>query len=129
MTSNLGSEEIKDAAPMLHRLVAETEDQHEQYLERIGQFNKQLYPVLKDSFKRDEFLGRINQTVAFLPFNNQEVSNKNYCDIRFIVDLLQISQIIEIELKKWKERAEEQHSIRLTWSPNGKLEPPSAQFP
>lgn len=34
----------------------------------------------------------------------------------------QISQVIEIELKKWKKRAEEQHAIRLSWSPTGKLD-------
>ncbi|KAF8970173.1 P-loop containing nucleoside triphosphate hydrolase protein [Flammula alnicola] len=100
MTSNLGSEEIRAAAPKLHKLVAKTEDRQEQYLKGIGQFNKQLYPILKESFKRDEFLGRINQTVVFLPFIDQE-----------------ISQIVEIELKKWKKRAEEQHVIRLDWSP------------
>ncbi|KAF9062593.1 hypothetical protein BDP27DRAFT_1427729 [Rhodocollybia butyracea] len=104
MTSNLGSEEIRAAAPKLHKLIAVTEDRHKQYLKGIGQFTKQLYPVLKASFKRDEFLGRINQTVIFLPFNNQE-----------------IGQIVQIELKKWKQRAEEQHAIRLSWSPKGKL--------
>jgi len=31
----------------------------------------------------------------------------------------QISQVIEIELKKWKKRAEEHHEIRLSWSPKG----------
>jgi len=100
MTSNLGSEEIRAASPKLHRLVAETENRHEQYLKSIGQFNKALHPVLKKAFKRDEFLGRINQIVVFLPLTNQE-----------------ISQVIEIELKKWQKRAEEQHLIRLSWSP------------
>jgi ATP-dependent Clp protease ATP-binding subunit ClpB len=75
MTSNLGSEEIRIASPKLHKLVAMTEDRHEQYLKGIGQFNKELYPVLKQSLKRDEFLGRINQTVVFLPLNDKEVSN------------------------------------------------------
>ncbi|KAF8815510.1 hypothetical protein BYT27DRAFT_7213423 [Phlegmacium glaucopus] len=69
MTSNLGSEEIRAAAPRLHKLVAVAEDRHERYLNGIEQFNKELYPVLKESLKRDEFLGRINQTVIFLPFN------------------------------------------------------------
>ncbi|KIM86382.1 hypothetical protein PILCRDRAFT_323790 [Piloderma croceum F 1598] len=100
MTSNLGSEEIRAASPRLHKLVAATEDRHERYLKGIGQFTKQLYPVLKKSLKRDEFLGRINQIVVFLPLSDQE-----------------ISQVIEIELKKWKKRAEEHHEIRLSWSP------------
>ena len=86
MTSNLGSEEIRAASPRLHKLVEKTEDRHEQYLKGIGQFTKQLYPLLKESLERDEFLGRINQTVVFLPFNDQEVRNKSSHDIRFIVD-------------------------------------------
>jgi ATP-dependent Clp protease ATP-binding subunit ClpB len=81
MTSNLGSEEIRAASPKLHKLVAKTEDLHAQYLKGIGQFNRQLYPVLKESLKRDEFLGRINQTVIFLPFNDQEVRNESHPDI------------------------------------------------
>lgn len=125
MTSNLGSEEIRSTARKLHELVAQTEDRHEQYLKGIGQFNKQLYPVLKESLKRDEFLGRINQTVVFLPFNDQEVSNESQRDIRFI-DYHQLSQIVGIELKKWQKRAEEQHGIKLGWSPEGKLDPSSA---
>ena len=76
MTSNLGSEEIRAASPQLHKLVVATEDRHEQYLKAIGEFTKELYPILKKSFRRDEFLGRINQIVVFLPLNNQEVSNE-----------------------------------------------------
>jgi len=126
MTSNLGSEEIKLAAPKLHKLVAATEDRHEQYLKDIGQFNQQLYPILKESLKRDEFLGRINRTVIFLPFNDQEVSDEIHSDIKLIFYCQQISQIIKIELTKWKKRAEEQHGIRLSWSPQGKFECSSA---
>lgn len=75
MTSNLGSEEIRLAAPALHALISRTEavNKHEQYLQGISDFNKTLYPVLKQSFKRDEFLGRINQIVVFLPFSDKEV--------------------------------------------------------
>ncbi|KAJ3512814.1 hypothetical protein NLJ89_g3305 [Agrocybe chaxingu] len=104
MTSNLGSEQIKAESPKLHKLVAKTEGRHEQYLRGIGQFNKQLYPILKGALKRDEFLGRINQTVVFLPLSDQE-----------------IGQIVEIELKKWKKRAEEHHAIKMSWSRKGKL--------
>ena len=81
MTSNLGSEEIRAASPRLHKLVATMEDRHEQYLKgSIRQFTKQLYPVLKESLKRDEFLGRINQIVVFLPLSNQEVSDETLHD-------------------------------------------------
>jgi len=88
MTSNLGSEEIRIASPKLHKLVAATEDRHEQYLKAIGEFTKELYPVLKKSFKKDEFLGRINQTVVFLPLNNQEVNNEAIMISDVIDDLL-----------------------------------------
>ncbi|TDL18818.1 hypothetical protein BD410DRAFT_460421 [Rickenella mellea] len=99
MTSNLGSERIREAAPELRTLVAETEQRHEEYLRVIGQFNRDIHPILKKSLKRDEFLGRINQIVVFLPLNEEE-----------------ISQVIGNELKKWRKRAAEQHSIQLSWS-------------
>lgn len=83
MTSNLGSAEIRASSQMLHKLVRETKDR---YLKGIGQFVETLYPVLKEKFKRDEFLGRINQTAVFLPFNNEEVSDERYCNTRFITD-------------------------------------------
>jgi ATP-dependent Clp protease ATP-binding subunit ClpB len=81
MTSNLGSEEIRAASPHLHRLVAATEGRHEQYLKSIGEFNKELHPVLKESLKRDEFLGRINQIVVFLPLTDESASNANHNDM------------------------------------------------
>lgn len=92
MTSNLGSEAIREAAPMLHKLVAETEERHKQYVKGIAQFTRLLYPILKSSFKRDEFLGRINQTVVFLPFNHQEVSNESDCGTRFSADFVFITR-------------------------------------
>uniref|UniRef100_A0A8H7XTG9 Uncharacterized protein n=1 Tax=Psilocybe cubensis TaxID=181762 RepID=A0A8H7XTG9_PSICU len=102
MTSNLGSEEIRQAAPGLHKLVERTEavDMHTQYLNGIANFNKTLYPVLKKTLKRDEFLGRINQMVVFLPFTENE-----------------IRKIVRVELDKWKKRAHEHHGIRLSWTP------------
>ena len=32
-----------------------------------------VQPILKDHFKRDEFLGRINEILYFLPFNDIEL--------------------------------------------------------
>lgn len=126
MTSNLGSEDIRAAAPKLHKLVAATENRHEQYLRAIKGFTNELYPVLTKALKRDEFLGRINQIMVFLPLNDHEVNNEAIVISDFIDDLLsfynrQISQVIEIELKKWQKRAEDQHAIRLSWSPEGEL--------
>lgn len=88
MTSNLGSEEIRAVSPHLHRLVAATEGQRERYLKAIGTFKSELYPVLKMSLKRDEFLGRINQIVIFLPLSDEEVSEDTHGDIGIIGDLL-----------------------------------------
>ena len=33
-----------------------------------------IHPILKQHFKRDEFLGRINEIVYFLPFDTQELN-------------------------------------------------------
>ncbi|TDL21820.1 hypothetical protein BD410DRAFT_866374 [Rickenella mellea] len=99
LTSNLGSEQIREAAPELRALVAEIEGRHEEYLRVIGQFNRDLHPILKASLKRGEFLGRINQIVVFPPLNDDE-----------------ISQVIGNELKKWRKRAADMHGINLSWS-------------
>ncbi|KAH9478955.1 Caseinolytic peptidase B protein-like protein [Psilocybe cubensis] len=103
MTSNLGSEEIRLAAPKLNSLIANTIDvnKHEKYHKGVTQFTKELYPLLKRSLKRDEFLGRINQTVVFLPFTDVELGH-----------------IAKVELKKWQKRALDQHDIHVTWSPS-----------
>lgn len=34
---------------------------------------KVVQPILKDHFRRDEFLGRINEVVYFLPFSRSEL--------------------------------------------------------
>lgn len=73
MTSNLASDEIKEQSPFLRALVAATERRPEEYARVIGQFNRQIHPILKQSLKRDEFLGRINQIVVFLPLDESEV--------------------------------------------------------
>ncbi|KLO08742.1 hypothetical protein SCHPADRAFT_597461 [Schizopora paradoxa] len=99
MTSNLASDEIKKASPMLRKLVEQTEDRPEEYTRVVGEFNRGIHPILKESLRRDEFLGRINQIVVFLPLNEDE-----------------ISIVIGKELTTWKKRAAEKHSIELTWS-------------
>lgn len=48
--------------------------------------NKIVKPILKRHFKRDEFLGRINEIVYFLPFSETELKN-----------------IVQKELEHWKE--------------------------
>ncbi|KLO08748.1 hypothetical protein SCHPADRAFT_880206 [Schizopora paradoxa] len=99
MTSNLASDEIKMASPMLRKLVERTEDRPEEYTRVVGDFNRSIHPILKQSLRRDEFLGRINQIVVFLPLNEEE-----------------ISVVINKELTTWAKRAHEKHEIKLTWS-------------
>ena len=74
MTSNTASDEIKENSGSLRLLTNATEDRPQEYLRVIREFNQRIYPVLKREFKRDEFIGRINQTIVFLPLNDEEVS-------------------------------------------------------
>ncbi|XP_046674532.1 caseinolytic peptidase B protein homolog isoform X2 [Homalodisca vitripennis] len=84
MTSNLASDEIAEHALQLRREAKELMDQR---LE--GKFDEELStnitisrhfkdkvvrPILKKHFGRDEFLGRINEIVYFLPFSNSELN-------------------------------------------------------
>lgn len=48
--------------------------------------DKIVKPILKRHFKRDEFLGRINEIVYFLPFSEMELKT-----------------IVQRELKYWQE--------------------------
>lgn len=48
--------------------------------------DKIVKPILKRHFKRDEFLGRINEIVYFLPFSETELKT-----------------IVQRELKHWQE--------------------------
>jgi len=59
-----------------------------------------IRPVLKYHFRRDEFLGRINETVYFLPFSRGE-----------------LAQLVERQLGAWAARARARHDISLTWEP------------
>ncbi|XP_065885497.1 mitochondrial disaggregase-like [Dysidea avara] len=106
MTSNVANEEIASHALKLRR-EAEVAKQHrstdlpEKTLEISREFkDKTVEPILKRHFRRDEFLGRINEMVYFLPFSRTE-----------------LNQLVEKELKFWKKKAAERHGIDLTWSP------------
>ena len=74
LTSNLASEEILDSAPRFRAVVDKIVERPEEYEHVMSDFIKLLYPTLKQSLKRDEFLGRINKTIIFLPLNEEEVS-------------------------------------------------------
>lgn len=58
----------------------------------------QVRPILKAHFRRDEFLGRINEIIYFLPFSRTE-----------------LIQLVARELEIWAKRAKERHMIDLKW--------------
>ncbi len=55
-------------------------------------------PVLKHHFRRDEFLGRINEMVYFLPFSKVELLT-----------------LVERELSFWARKAKDKHDVDLEW--------------
>jgi len=55
---------------------------------------------LKDHFKRDEFLGRIDEMLYFLPFSEAE-----------------LHQLVTRQLERWATKAKDRHGIMLTWDP------------
>ncbi|XP_054268283.1 caseinolytic peptidase B protein homolog [Macrosteles quadrilineatus] len=109
MTSNLASDEIAEHALQLRR---EAQDLMNQRLE--GKFDEEtssnitisrhfkdkvVRPILKKHFGRDEFLGRINEIVYFLPFSNAE-----------------LNKLVSKELCTWAKKAQEKHMISLEWA-------------
>lgn len=65
MTSNLGSDVIRDATPTLGI------KSRAQWTDDV---QRQLSPILKKAF-RPEFLNRIDETVTFLPLGKEEITN------------------------------------------------------
>ena len=57
-----------------------------------------IQPILKSHFKRDEFLGRIDEILYFLPFNNKE-----------------LKELTVKELNKWNKISMDKHNISLNW--------------
>ncbi|KAH0550867.1 hypothetical protein KQX54_021024 [Cotesia glomerata] len=109
MTSNLASEEIAQHAIQLrseaerilsHRLDQNSDqDQQPEHIVISRNFKDQVVrPILKAHFRRDEFLGRINEIVYFLPFSHAE-----------------LIKLVARELETWAERAKEKHMIELKW--------------
>lgn len=110
MTSNLASTEIAEHALQLRREADEIlrerakgnllDDAELQSKISISRHFKErvVQPILKFHFGRDEFLGRINEIIYFLPFSRPE-----------------LSRLVERELKFWAQKAREKHNIELTW--------------
>ncbi|XP_037093246.1 caseinolytic peptidase B protein homolog [Pollicipes pollicipes] len=116
MTSNLASNQIADHALELRREAEKLA--RERYEGKIGErrvparrgvhrarqhlrtFKETVVqPILKRHFLRDEFLGRINEIVYFLPsFSRPE-----------------LRLLVARELQLWADRAKEKHNIELKW--------------
>eukprot|EP00158_Paraphelidium_tribonemae_P006843 Partr_v1_DN27995_c2_g1_i2_m11291 putative ClpB caseinolytic peptidase B homolog (E. coli) len=97
MTSNLVQQEIASEADILRsasdKAVSTSEESPaKQFIDNT------VYPILRAHFQRDEFLGRINEILFFLPFTQSE-----------------LELIVEKELMKWKQRALSKHEIEMTW--------------
>ncbi|KAM9318958.1 mitochondrial disaggregase [Pholidichthys leucotaenia] len=109
MTSNVASEEIAEHALQLRqeaeeisrRKLAENLDdvQKSDDIKISRQFKETVIrPILKAHFRRDEFLGRINEIVYFLPFCHSE-----------------LLQLVSKELNFWAKKAKQRHDITLQW--------------
>eukprot|EP00069_Balaena_mysticetus_P000649 bmy_03671T0 len=109
MTSNVGSDEIAQHALQLRQEALEMS--HNRIAENLGDVQTSdkitisknfkenvIRPILKAHFRRDEFLGRINEIVYFLPFCHSE-----------------LIQLVNKELNFWAKRAKQRHNITLLW--------------
>ncbi|KAM4702271.1 mitochondrial disaggregase [Discoglossus pictus] len=109
MTCNAGSDEIaqhalqlrQEAQEMSRKRLAENLDdiQMREKITISKQFKENVIrPILKAHFRRDEFLGRINEIVYFLPFCQSE-----------------LTQLVHKELNTWAKKAKQRHNITLLW--------------
>ncbi|KAJ4923114.1 hypothetical protein JOQ06_021358 [Pogonophryne albipinna] len=109
MTSNIASDEIAQHALQLRqeaeevsrrKLADKLEDvQKGEDVKISRQFKESVIrPILKAHYRRDEFLGRINEIVYFLPFCHSE-----------------LLQLVTKELNFWAKKAKQRHDITLQW--------------
>ncbi|KAJ8280414.1 hypothetical protein GJAV_G00054280 [Gymnothorax javanicus] len=109
MTSNVASDDIaqhalqlrQEAQEQSRRRLAEnlSEVQKSDKITISKQFKEEVIrPILKAQFRRDEFLGRINEIVYFLPFCHSE-----------------LIQLVSKELNFWAKKAKQRHNITLLW--------------
>ncbi|CAH8521017.1 unnamed protein product [Schistosoma mattheei] len=96
MTSNVGSQVIAEHAQQLRYVSGNDEAD----IEISRDFKeKVMRPILRRHFLRDEFLGRINEMVYFLPFSTSE-----------------LTELVNRSLKSWSEKALKRHSLTVTWN-------------
>ncbi|XP_030055840.1 mitochondrial disaggregase [Microcaecilia unicolor] len=109
MTCNAASDEIaqhaiqlrQEAQEMSRKRLAENLDdvQINEQITISRHFKENVIrPILKAHFRRDEFLGRINEIVYFLPFCHSE-----------------LIQLVNKELNFWAKKAKQRHNITLMW--------------
>ncbi|KAJ7995320.1 hypothetical protein DPEC_G00243330 [Dallia pectoralis] len=109
MTSNVASDDIaqhalqlrQEAQELSRRKIADNLDevQKSDDVTISKQFKDVVIrPILKAHFRRDEFLGRINEIVYFLPFCPSE-----------------LQQLVSKELNFWAKKAKQRHDITLLW--------------
>ncbi|KAM8904208.1 mitochondrial disaggregase [Spinachia spinachia] len=109
MTSNIASDEIaqhalqlrEEAEAVSRRKLADNleEVQKNEDVKISAQFKESVIrPILKAHYRRDEFLGRINEIVYFLPFCHSE-----------------LLQLVSKELNFWAKKAKQRHGIDLQW--------------
>eukprot|EP00668_Euglena_longa_P004571 GGOE01005338.1.p1 GENE.GGOE01005338.1~~GGOE01005338.1.p1 ORF type:complete len:496 (-),score=115.49 GGOE01005338.1:424-1911(-) len=98
MTSNLAQREIADEAIRARSKMENPDDPNA--AEPISEDfkDKVILPILKQNFKRDEFIGRIKEILFFLPFTEE-----------------QLRALARGELQKWKTTAYDRHKIVLEW--------------
>lgn len=103
MTSNLAQREIADEAVQRRAEMARRgELEHDGGTPLISAdfAQKTIMPVLKHAFRRDEFIGRINEILFFLPFT-----------------LEQRLLLAKKEVEKWAAIARKRHNMVLEWGP------------
>ena len=72
MTSNLAQTQIAEYGLSLRMKGEQKEVVDKEFKQNV------VKPILKFHFKRDEFLGRINEFIYFLPFSDAELRNRSY---------------------------------------------------
>ncbi|CAK1578875.1 unnamed protein product [Parnassius mnemosyne] len=96
--TDVSKEKDENNPPSPPNEVADNEDP-EETLEVSRHFKDSVVrPILKRHFGRDEFLGRINEIVYFLPFSRQELLT-----------------LVNMELQHWAEKAKSRHDVDLHW--------------
>ena len=91
---------------MLRKERREEEERIGEKITISGHFKENVIrPVLKYHFRRDEFLGRINEIVYFLPFSRLLFNlGTEFIDMMKL-NRQELQKLVEKELKAWADRA------------------------